>query len=355
MEEISFLKNGGKLIQDIIDSSLANGKREIEISGNYLIEKSIVLPSDITLILNGCNLRLDDGTYCQIIKNKYVEDLDLNKKAKGDKNIHVIGKNGTVLDGGNYNGLSERNYKQTPYHITVNNTVLFANVNGFSVQNIKVVNQRWWGLNFVNCSFGKIKDIDFCSDCTRILGNKTRVKGLFYGCDYESIYIKNSDGIDLRVGCHDIEIRNITGFTEDDTVALTALLGSTEEIYGKDREYDSIFNVLIRDVKACAHCTIVRLLNQSGTRMHDITIENIFDTSDKSACMDKGLYAVRIGDTHLYGNSNICPPENISVKNVFGRQNVIVSVVGEVINGVFENIKGVDDKQIKIERVKNYY
>ena len=35
--------------------------------------------------------------------------------------------------------------------------------------------------------------------------------------------ILNQDGIDLRMGCHDILIENITGYTGDDLIALTAI------------------------------------------------------------------------------------------------------------------------------------
>ena len=37
--------------------------------------------------------------------------------------------------------------------------------------------------------------------------------------------ILNQDGLDLRQGCHDIAIENITGYTGDDLVALTDIVG----------------------------------------------------------------------------------------------------------------------------------
>jgi hypothetical protein len=39
---------------------------------------------------------------------------------------------------------------------------------------------------------------------------------------YGDVLVKNSDGIDLRQGYHHITIENITVFTQDDAVALTA-------------------------------------------------------------------------------------------------------------------------------------
>ena len=44
MEKL-FIENGGKLIQDMIDSAVAAGENQVTITGNYLIEKTILIPS----------------------------------------------------------------------------------------------------------------------------------------------------------------------------------------------------------------------------------------------------------------------------------------------------------------------
>lgn len=56
------------------------------------------------------------------------------------------------------------------------------------------------------------------------------------------------DGIDLRMGCHDFEIENITGRTGDDTIALTAIAGVMETAAIVDGRSGDIRNVKIRNV-----------------------------------------------------------------------------------------------------------
>ena len=331
--------NGAAVIQKQIDEAVACGKNSVIVSGKYELDKAVVLPSDFTLYLENCVLRLADNTFCRIFENRSVSDIGKGKPATYDRNIRIIGKENVLLDGGNYNGLGERNYSKSPYHISVNNAILFANVEFFEISGIKIVNQRWWAINIVNCHYGAIRNVAFCSDYTRLLSSGERVKGLLRS-DFEGTYIKNSDGIDLRRGCHDIEIDGISGFTEDDTVALTALKGSTERIYSAEDAFNGIRNITIKNINACAYCTIVRLLNQDGTEMNDITIDHVCE-SDYSEYMDGGIFAVRIGDEHAYGDrNNIIPPRNVTVKNVCGSQKILLDVACHVDNGVYENIEG---------------
>ena len=56
-------------------------------------------------------------------------------------------------------------------------------------------------MTFIYCRYGTITDIKF--DCSNDAPNQ--------------------DGIDLRLGCNNIEISDISGAAGDDAVALTAL------------------------------------------------------------------------------------------------------------------------------------
>ena len=118
---------------------------------------------------------------------------------------------------------------------------------------------------------------------------------------YAEVLIKNADGIDIRQGCHDILIENITGFTEDDMVAVTGLNGLLEKTFAVTSLSSNIYNITIKNLKGAAFCSIVRLLNQDGIKLHDIVIDSVEDTSNVCPYLDKGGYAVRVGDTHLYG------------------------------------------------------
>ena len=79
-------------------------------------------------------------------------------------------------------------------------------------------------MNFFFCRDGYIGNIDFCADdrwvsetgeLIHYLGDPAFPDRSKFenGFTYQGVYIKNADGIDLRCGCHDITIENITGFT----------------------------------------------------------------------------------------------------------------------------------------------
>ena len=60
---MQFQKNGGAYIQQQINSTVAAGRHQVVISGDYEIEQTILLPSDFTLVLDDCHLRMADGVY----------------------------------------------------------------------------------------------------------------------------------------------------------------------------------------------------------------------------------------------------------------------------------------------------
>ena len=328
-----FLKGGSEYIKSLIKKSVVDGSYTATVTGNYEIETVVKIPSEFTLVLDGCHLKMADGVFSNMFTNE-------NHKT-GDKNIKILGKNGATLDGGNYNGLSEKTQNTGDFpDIWNNNLIILVNVDGFEESGFSCINQRWWALNHYFCRNGKITDIYFCSDDSAIDENGNLYHGLIRK-RYKETVVKNSDGIDLRQGCHDIVIENITGFTEDDTVALTNLNGRGEKHFGVDGLCKDIYNITIKNIRASAFCSIIRLLNQGGTRLHDIVIEDVYDTSETCPHLDVGGLGVRIGDSkHMYGTRHSTPDEtyNITVKNVYSRATASLSLAGSVANLVYENI-----------------
>ncbi len=336
-----FLQNGSEIIRTRIDEAIARGECSATVTEDLMIGEAVRIPSNFTLILDGCELRQADGVYANIFINEH-NDTPLGKTAEGrDHDIRILGRRGAVLDGGNYNNLHEKNAgKDGLPPIWKNNMILFSNVERFEVSGIACRNQRWWALCFLACSHGRIADIDFCACDIGIDENGIPYHGLKRD-KYSEILVKNADGIDLRLGCHDIVIENITGFTEDDTVALTALPGNIEKQFVPEGEHPEISHVAIRRIHASAHCSIVRLLNQGGTVIHDITVEDVRDTSLGSPHMERGIYAVRIGDgIALYSTRHATPDEtyNISVKGVLSRALHSIHLGGGMSNVTYENV-----------------
>lgn len=329
-----FLTCGSEYIVEKIQEAVHNGSRNAKISGNWIIDTAIRIPSNFTLILEDCHLKLADGCFSNIFVNEN-HDTDFGKTVEGtDTNISIIGRGKAILDGGEYNGLSETTHMQNGLPpVWKNNLILFTNVNGFMIKGISCRNQRWWALNFVYCSNGYLGKIDFCANDTAIDAEGNIYHGLKHS-KYKEILVKNADGIDLRQGCHHIVIEDITGFTEDDSIALTGINWHLEKAFAVDGLSSDICHIEIRNISTSALCTNVRLLNQGEIKLHDILVDGVYDTSKDSPHMERGLYAVRVGDTSMYGSRHATSDEtyNITIKNVFSRGQYAIALAGAVQN-----------------------
>ena len=140
-----FTKGGSEYIASLISNAVKSGERTATVTGSYEIDKPVRIPSDFTLILDNCHLRLADGSFTNIFVNEHL-GTEIGKTVAGrDKNIKIIGRGEAILDGGKYNGLSEKTHMTDGYpEIWNNNMILFANVEGFEVRHIYAKEQRWW-------------------------------------------------------------------------------------------------------------------------------------------------------------------------------------------------------------------
>ena len=342
----SFNLKGSEYISGLIDAAVKDGSRMATVTGKHIIDTAIKIPSNFTLILEDCHLRQADGCYSNVFVNENY-DTDKGRTLEGtDRDITIIGKGEAILDGGEYNGLSEKSSREEGSPpIWKNNLILFVNVDGFKISGISCRNQRWWALNFIFCCNGYLGNIDFCSNDIGIDPDGNVYHGLKKD-KYSEVLVKNADGIDLRLGCHDILIENITGFTEDDTIALTGLCGRLANTFWVDGVSTDICNVTIRNIRAASFCTLVRLLNQGDVKLHDVSVEGVYDMSAESPYMDKGKFAVRVGDhLRMYGTRHSTKDEtyNITIKDVYGRGDAVVSLAGAMDNLIVEDIRGADD------------
>ena len=243
----------------------------------WVIDRAIVLPDHLTVELDGAHLRLADGVRDNIFRNGNC-GLEIAGAVEGEqRELHLIGKNGAILDGGEPNGMSERLCREHPGEypsMKVNLLVWFFNVQNFSVKGFRVINTRWWGLCFHFCREGVLSDIHFEVDAS----------------------LRNRDGIDIRLGCENIAISEISGTTGDDVIALTAL--SDADLQGKIMQvkgkHADIRNISIRNIRAAScGCAIVRLLNGDGHAIQHITIDGVEDTGGVISAV-----AIRFGENH---------------------------------------------------------
>ena len=326
------------------------------VDGAYHIGATIFLPSDFTLVLDGSRLVMEPDAFCNMFANRRAYTPAGRSSAGTDRNISIEGRNGAVLDGGFYNGLNEaKGGKDGWPPIWVNNLILFANVEGFRISGLSLRNQRWWAMNFIFCSEGTIRDVDFLADCTWFDSGGILHRGL--SRKHHAIpRIRNADGIDIRMGCHDISIENVAGFTEDDTVAITGIDWALERRFAVEGMDRSIKRISVRNVKGASYCSQVRVLSQDGVCVRDVRIDGVEDISGKMDCLDRGGCGVRIGDMHVYGGGarrakegDVC---DVAVKNVRSRAaTAAVLVVGRIPGLVTENIEAFDGCPADLSRV----
>jgi hypothetical protein len=218
--------------------------------------------------------------------------------------------------------------------------ILFANVSSFSIENIHMVDFHCWGVSLEGCSFGNIKNMSFEASMSK------EIDGMMHN-------VENQDGIDLRNGCHDIIVSDITGCTGDDIVALTAIaspddrrggsLNSTH-VMGNDwlkREKD-IHDIIVRNVVgytkgggACGCCNCVRLLPVMA-KIYNVVIDGVIDTSPKDSMPSAVL---QLGEPDgAYGCNEPESMYGITINNVICNSSNAIYVLGYLQDSSISNV-----------------
>lgn len=322
-----------------------NGRRE----DTWLLDSAIVLPSHTTLELDNCHIKLSDRC-----RDNFIRRANCGPgitKIEPLEDIHIRGIGRPVLEGADHpraTGDGAKTIGQRTYGTDAgvdgesqtgdwrNIGILLAFVEHFSIENLAVKDSHAWAISLERCAHGRLRDIDFDSTQFKMIDGTRQT-------------ILNQDGIDLRLGCHDILIENISGRTGDDLIALTAIpradapAGGTESTMvtsGADRGggADDIRQVVVRNIQGYSHGGhhIVRLLNTPGVRMHDVVIDGLIDTSPEAI---QCKAAVKIGD-HAYGGgvAPVGDTSRILVSNVISKAKHTILVGGSLCDSVLSNI-----------------
>lgn len=211
--------------------------------------------------------------------------------------------------------------------------ILLANVEDFSISNLRIVKSHGWGISLEACANGRVEKIDF--DAT-----------MYKDIDGMNMNMENQDGIDLRNGCHHIIISDITGHTGDDVIALTAIANPTYKPGGSlknthvmhndwsKRERD-IHDIVIRNVVAHSYlCLVVRLLPLL-TRIYNVVIDGIIDTA---ADCNAALATVQLGDDGSYFENYPDSMRNITISNVVCNSRQAIVVEGFLTDSTITNV-----------------
>ncbi len=261
------------LIRDRKDGTVVIEKRNLPDEPErdwWLIDRAILVPDQTTIVLKDCKIKLSDKC-----RDNFFRSANCGF-GLGDpspfKNIEIRGEGFVELEGADYpratgdGGKILKNPCPKGDHALSYGTdadkpgveqkgdwrgigILMAKVDGLKISGLKISESHGWAISLEACTHAQIRDIDFNMCMMRVI-------------DGIETNFENQDGIDIRNGCSDILIENITGTTGDDVIALTAI--ATHRPNHKGGTFDSthvmhsdwsrrergIKNVVIRNVAA---------------------------------------------------------------------------------------------------------
>ena len=312
----------------------------------WLLDSAILVPGNTTLILENCRLKLSDQSRDNFIRS--ANCVPGAEKLERISHVHIIGRGSAILEGAdhprstgdgkkilgvNTYGTDAGKEGVSQYGDWRNIGILLAETDHFTLENLIIHDSHAWAISLEHCSNGRIRNIDFSSYGWKMIdGKKER--------------ILNQDGLDLRTGCHDIIIENITGVVGDDLIAVTALhervrktgIFPSSEFTGKNPvvHHNNIRNIIIRNVKgySAGLCNIVRILNTGEIGMDNILLDGLLDTSPEDV---RGPQAVKIGDSR-YGKNEPGSLRGFIIRNLHTRTHRAVlinqSLRDSIISGV---------------------
>jgi len=360
-------------IRQAVAAAEVSGRRCVRISRRkadalsardfWLIDEAILLPGDMELIIDDCKIKLSDSCRDNFIRSANcgsgISDISVLS------NIRISGRGRAVLEGADHprstgdagKTLGIRTYgtdaarpeeKQTGDWRNVG--ILLVLVENFSITGLEIRDYHCWGISLEKCACGEVKDIHF----------NTREKRLIDGKEET---VLNQDGLDIRKGCRHISVENITGRSGDDLVALTAIHPEIKEagtfVYTElsgcpdppaNNDIHDIHLKHIHGYSAGGH-QIVRLLNACGLRIHDVTIEDVRDTSADDPEQIRDAAAVKIGDKNPVwgGVTPLGDTFNITVENVDSRARHCVLIAGSLCDS---RIGGIINRNVDCSAVE---
>lgn len=354
-----FSGSDSERINQAIAAGATTGKRVVIPQQNHakdgtrnqwLLDTAILVQSGTTLVLENCHIKLSDRCRDNFIRSANCGLGVIEIKSMTD--IYITGTGNVLLEGADHpratgdsaKTLGERTYgtdagvsgeSQTGDWRNIG--ILFAHVERFSIENLRIKDSHGWAISLERCAYGAVRNIDFASTGGKVIDGDTET-------------ILNQDGLDLRQGCHDITVDTLTGYTGDDLVALTNILGSgrtagtsesTMVSAATDRGHgqDDIRYVTLRNIRG--YCAgghhIVRFLNASGLKIHDIILDGLMDTSgNEKRCRA----ALKIGDNNPKwgGVTPLGDTYRIIVNNLMSRSEHTILIAGSLSKSFLTNI-----------------
>ena len=379
--------NDSEIINKAIENKEADGiviipPRESDVEPErkfWLLDSAILLTENTTVILQNCKIKLSDNCRDNFFRSANCGiGIELPERIK---NIHIKGEGYCLLEGADHPravGDSSKllhnpcphypedickvadwipEERRTPETIDFRDIhdhsygtdagkegesqygdwrgigILLANVEDFSISNLRLKDFHCWAISVEECANGRIEKIDFDACMHKDI-------------DGIVMNMENQDGVDIRNGCHHIVISDITGHTGDDVIALTAIadqeyrpggsMRSTHVMHNdwSKRERD-IHDIIIKNVIAHSYlCYTVRLL-PALTKIYNVVIDGVIDTSPN--CQAAGG-TILLGDGGRYGENLPDSMKNVTISNVICNSRKAIFMRGYLTDSTITNV-----------------
>lgn len=242
----------------VIPSKNSNG------TNIWLLDSAILLPSNMTVILDNCTVQLSDRCRDKMFRSDNVgigirnPEWNYNISIIGIGEVTLKGANNPRSTGDSSKTLSKDSEKDKDrikksggswqYDITYgsdagkegmkqtgdwrNIMILMAYVDGFKLKNVNIEKTHAWAVSHERVLNADISDI------------RINNPGGWQIIDGKKQYFENRDGINLRHGCKNFRINNISGVTGDDFIAFS-ILGLNSE----NQEGGSLNSTMVTSLK----------------------------------------------------------------------------------------------------------
>lgn len=348
------------------DAARTNGKIVIPAynsngSGLWLLDSAILLPSNITVILENCTVQLSDQSRDNMFRSDNVGIGIV--EPNWNQNIKIVGVGSVVLKGARNprsTGDAFRTLTQDPvksraegvFRISYgsdagvknakqkgdwrNIMILMAYVDGFEIRNVKIENSHSWGMSFERVSNAIIEDI-------RVYNPEV------INLDGKDVSIFNKDGINLRHGCKYFKISNVSGINGDDLIALSSL--DVEPNYHSNGDINSYqvtttqWRGAMDDTeyivisKCSTNYTGVAIRASDGASIHHVYIDGVItvERPDIPAPYGGSPYTLLVGGKGYGKKSETNKLHNIFATNLMGDGKNLILVQTPIHNSAFIN------------------
>ena len=323
----------------------------------WMIDEAILLPSHTHLILDNCTLQLSDESRDNMFRSRnvgqgiteihWLQNIFITGKGhvvlRGADHPRSTGDGGRTLtldpkkeqDSGNWRVSYGRDAGQEGVRQKGdwrNIMILLAYVNGFTLQNVRIENAHAWSISFERVHHARLSDL--------VIHNEE-----FVMVDGEPRMTSNKDGINLRQGCKDFTIQNISGITGDDFIALsnldtqpdepkshgdiTSTMVTASRYYGPE---DDIENISIKNIHCSIRYRAIAIRASDRARIHHVYIDGLIFNA-----IEDRHDAILLGGKG-YGKMNI--PGGIShihILNVVGNGQSLARIEAPVRDCYFMN------------------